>query len=109
MLHRYNGVLHEKGLLVMKWIVGLSVIVAISMGYTVAVVIHAATVCIDNPSLNFLLPNCDRIVFDVVDTLKQVLLCHTVVQNKGLSPPPTLAECSAANGFDPTRDLDKVT
>jgi len=93
----------------MKWIVGLSVIVAIAMGWAATAVIPAAPVSVDGASFKFLPPETDGVAFIDVAALKQAPLFQDIVKDKGLSLPRDLAEFSAATGFDPTRDIDKVT
>src|SRR5207244_2350901 len=106
---RYRGLLHEKGLLVMKSILGISMIViAIAMGWAATATIPAATISVDETSLKFLPPDTQGVAFIDVAALRNAPLVQDAMK-EGFTFPPVLNDFIAATGFDPRQDVDKVT
>lgn len=93
----------------MKWILGFSII-AIAMGWAAVASIPAATVSVDDSALKFLPAETQGVAFIDVAALRDAPLAADILKQF----PPTieshgLGEFMAATGFDPQRDLDKVT
>jgi hypothetical protein len=97
----------------MKWIVGVSVM-AIVMGWAATTTIPAATITPDEAILKLLPAETQGVAFIDVAALRNAPLVKEA-QAKGLNlgldgrTGNTMAEFMAATGFDPERDLDKVT
>jgi hypothetical protein len=108
MSHRYNG--YEKGLLAMKWIVGLSVF-AIAIVWVVTATIPAATVSIDPTSLKFLPADTQGIaVIDVAGLLGTPLVQDMLKNHPAtLDGPPDVQQFITETGLDPTKDINTIT
>lgn len=92
----------------MKWTLGV-LMIAIAMGWASTATIPAATPTIDDVSLKFLPPDTVAVAFVDVAALRNAPLVQDLAKNKDLQLPYRLAEFIEATGFDPQRDLDKVT
>src|SRR6185295_5353728 len=94
----------------MKWILGVSII-AVAMGWAATAMIPTATASIDDVSLKFLPPETEGIVFIDVAALRNAPLVQDAMNSKsaGLVFDKELGEFSGATGFDPERDIDKIT
>lgn len=94
----------------MKSIVGGSMIViAMVMGWAATATIPAAAISIDETSLKFLPPDTQGIAVIDVAALRNAPLVQEAMKNGGLGFPPGFVDFALATGFDPTKDLDKVT
>src|SRR5205823_10203696 len=107
-LSHYNGLLCEKGLLGMKWLLGASMI-AVAMGWVATATIPAAPVSLDAASLKFLPPDTQGIAFIDVASLRNAPLVQDALKNKAVNFPRGLSDFISATGFDPEKDVDKVT
>ena len=92
----------------MKWIVGVSII-AIAMGWAATSTIPAAAISIDETALKFLPPETEGIAFIDVAALRDAPLVQETLKGKPLGLPKGFGDFAAATGFDPQRDVDKVT
>jgi hypothetical protein len=93
----------------MKWKVGLSVMAAVAVGWVAIAMIPAATIATDDSSFKFLPPDTRGIaVFDVA-ALKEAQLFQDSMKDQNPTFPRGFLEFMAASGFDPKRDVDKVT
>ena len=91
----------------MKWVLGAAMF-AFAMGLAVTAPIPVATATIDDVALKFLPPDTMGIAFIDVAALRNAPLVQSVLQGKDLPLPNGLGDI-AKTGFDPQRDLDKVT
>jgi hypothetical protein len=91
----------------MKWVLGVSMI-AITMGLAL-VTAPAATASVDDMSLKFLPPDTLAVAFVDVAALRNSPLVQDVLKEKGLPIPRDMDEFMKATGFDPQRDIDKIT
>jgi hypothetical protein len=92
----------------MKWFLGASISIAIAMGWAATVTIPAATASIDDASLRFLPPDTQSVAVIDVAALRNSPLMQDVFNRKDLLP-AHWAVIMAGTGFDPQRDLDKIT
>jgi hypothetical protein len=92
----------------MKWFLGASILIAIAMGRAATATIPAATASIDDASLRFLPPDTQSVAVIDVAALRNSPLMQDVFNRKDLLP-VHWAVIMAGTGFDPQRDLDKVT
>jgi len=92
----------------MKWFLGASISIAIAMGWAATVTIPAATASIDDASLRFLPPDTQSVAVIDVAALRNSSLMQDVFNRKDLLP-AHWAVIMAGTGFDPQRDLDKIT
>jgi hypothetical protein len=92
----------------MKWIVGAS-IVGLAMGWAITLTIPAATITPDEATLKLLPPETEAVAFIDVAGLLNAPLAQEALAGKDLALNRDLGEFMAATGFDPRRDLEKVT
>jgi hypothetical protein len=93
----------------MKWIVGLSAMAAVAMGWVAVAMIPVATVATDDASFKFLPPETKAIAVIDVAALKEAPLIRDSMKEQNLSLPRGIADFMAATGFDLQRDVDKIT
>jgi hypothetical protein len=91
----------------MKWVLGAAMF-AFAMGLAVTAPIPVATATIDDVALKFLPAETTGIAFIDVAALRNAPLVQTVLQGKDVPLPRPLGDI-AKSGFDPQRDIDKVT
>jgi hypothetical protein len=92
----------------MKWITGLP-IVAIAMAWAVSSASPGATITWDDASLKFLPPETQGIAFVDVAALRDAALVRDVLDKGDVGYPRELVDFMSATGFDPMKDLDKLT
>lgn len=92
----------------MKWIVGLSMM-AVLMGIVAIATIPAATISIDNAILKFLPPETQGVAFIDVAGLKNAPLVEEALKAKAIDFPRDLKDFMTATGFDPLKDVDRIT
>jgi hypothetical protein len=100
----------EKGLLVMRWIGGVTMI-AIAMGWAATATIPAATVTIDPTSLKFLPTETQGLAVIDVAGLVGTPLVQDALKGRPLiqNGPADLQEFIAETGIDPAKDISTVT
>src|SRR5688572_19678980 len=103
------GTIQGKGLLNMKWLLGVSLMIAVAMGWAATAMISVAAVSIDDVSLRFLPPDTDAIAFVDVASLKNAPLVQDLLKTQDLPLPSKLADFTRLTGFDPKQDIDRVT
>jgi hypothetical protein len=91
----------------MKWVL-VAAMFAFAMGLAVTAPIPVATAMIDDVALKFLPAETTGIAFIDVAALRSAPLVQSVLQGKDVPLPRPLVEI-AKTGFDPQRDIDKVT
>ena len=82
---------------------------AMAVGCALIATVPAAAVSIDDVSLKFLPPETQGIAFIDVAALRGAPLVQEAMKNRNVSMPRSLNDITTATGFDPERDLDKVT
>jgi hypothetical protein len=93
----------------MKWILGVSLTIAVAMGWVATAMVPAAPVTIDDVSLKFIPSQTQAIVFVDVIALRNAPLFMEALKGKNPDYPNKLDEFIRTTGFDPQRDLDRVT
>ena len=93
----------------MKWLLGVSLVIAIAMGWAATAMVSVAAVSIDDVSLRFLPPDTDAIAFVDVASLKNAPLVQDLLKTQDLPLPNKLADFTRLTGFDPKQDIDRVT
>ena len=94
----------------MRWIVGVSIF-AVAMGWVAMATIPAATITPDESVLKYLPAETEGVAFIDVAALRTAPLVQDALKNKPLTldVPRGLKDFSAATGFVPERDIDKIT
>ena len=92
----------------MKRFLGALILIAIAMGRAATATIPAATESIDDASLRFLPPDTRSVAVIDVAALRNSPLMQDVFNRKDLLP-AHWAVIMAGTGFDPQRDLEKIT
>ena len=92
----------------MKWFLGALIFIEIAMGRAATATIPAATASIDDASLRFLPPDTRSVAVIDVAALRNSPLMQDVFNRKDLLP-AHWAVIMAGTGFDPQRDLEKIT
>src|SRR5262245_9552018 len=92
----------------MKWLLGVSM-VAIAMGWVAVATVPVATASIDDASFRFLPPETQGVAFIDVAALRDAPLVQDLFKSSSTSFPRDFVEFMTATGFDPKRDIDKVT
>jgi hypothetical protein len=92
----------------MKWIAGAS-IMALAMGWAITMTVPAATITPDEATLKLLPPETEAVAFFDVASLRHAPLVQEALKTYAPAIDGDLGEFITATGFDPRRDLDKVT
>ena len=92
----------------MKWFLGALILIEIAMGRGATATIPAVTASIDDASLRFLPPDTRSVAVIDVAALRNSPLMQDVFNRKDLLP-AHWAVIMAGTGFDPQRDLEKIT
>jgi hypothetical protein len=82
---------------------------AVAVSCALIATVPVAAVSMDDMSLKFLPAETQGIAFIDVAALRGTPLVQEAMQNRNMSMPRSLSELTAGTGFDPRRDLDKVT
>jgi hypothetical protein len=108
MLRRNSDLFHEKGLLIMKWFIGVSIL-ATALGWAGTMTIPAATVAPDEATLKYFPPETQSIAFVDVAALRNAPLVQDALKSGQFQTPQNFQEIIDKTGFDIRRDLDTVT
>ena len=92
----------------MNWFLAALILIEIAMGRGATATIPAATASIDDASLRFLPPDTRSVAVIDVASLRNSPLMQDVFNRKDLLP-AHWAVIMASTGFDPQRDLEKIT
>jgi hypothetical protein len=92
----------------MKRVMVISMFV-VAVSCALIATVPAAAVSTDDMSLKFLPSETQGIAFIDVAALRGTPLVQEAMQNRNMSMPRSLSELTAGTGFDPQRDLDKIT
>src|SRR5262249_27476397 len=94
----------------MKWILGVSMVaLALGLGATAPAPVAAVSAVSVDDSFKFLPPETRSIAFFDVAGLRDSPLAQESLKSGAIGIPHELAEFVSATGFDPERDIDKVT
>jgi hypothetical protein len=93
----------------MKWLLGVLMIIAVAAVWVATATAPPVPVSIDDVTLKFLPAQAQAIVFVDVAALRTAPLVIEVMNGKNPDYPDKIDDFIKATGFDPQRDLDKVT